>query len=212
MNSPGGSGWKVSIVANLLALLTVALLLTSCAGTARNLFVLIPDPGGSTGEITVSNKAGAQVITRPNFAAEVKDASTPPGPPQPIDEKEIKRIFGPALAAAPEPPVAFILYFERGSTNLTGESASLLPAIIGTIEARKSHDISVVGHSDRVGTREKNYELSLDRALRIKETLVSKGVDAAAIEAESHGEDNPLVKTADEVPEPKNRRVEVHIR
>lgn len=199
-------------VAFLAAILAVVLFLPSCAGSPKNLFVLIPDPGGKTGEITVTNKAGAQTITKPNYVAEVRDANTPPTPPQPMDEKEIKRIFGTALAAAPQPPVTFILYFEKGSTELTRESALLLPAILATIEARRSRDISVIGHSDRVGTREKNYELSLDRARRIKEVLASKGVDPRAMEVESHGEDNPLVKTADEVPEPKNRRVEVYIR
>jgi outer membrane protein OmpA-like peptidoglycan-associated protein len=38
------------------------------------------------------------------------------------------------------------------------------------------------------------------------------GADPILISTDSHGEDNLLVKTPDEVAEPKNRRVEVTIR
>jgi outer membrane protein OmpA-like peptidoglycan-associated protein len=197
---------------HLLRLAAMILLLVSCSTPGKNLFVLVSDPDGKTGEITVSNKAGTQAVAKPGHVTEVKDAHTAPVPPEPMDEKEIKRIFGAALAAQPQSPVTYILYFEKGSTNLTKESEQLLPTIIATIKERKSSDIAVVGHSDRVGTRQKNYELSFDRAQRIKDVLVSKGASLRDVEIDSHGEDNPLVKTADEVPEPRNRRVEVTVR
>jgi outer membrane protein OmpA-like peptidoglycan-associated protein len=73
-------------------------------------------------------------------------------------------------------------------------------------------DISVVGHSDTVGAKQKNYEISLNRAQRVKELFVATGVDPHAVSTESHGEDNPLIKTPDEVAEPRNRRVEVTVR
>jgi outer membrane protein OmpA-like peptidoglycan-associated protein len=57
-----------------------------------------------------------------------------------------------------------------------------------------------------------NYKLGLDRAQEIRDLLVSQGIDPKVIEVTSHGEDNPLVKTEDDVPEPKNRRVEIVIR
>ncbi len=174
--------------------------------------VLIPDPDGRTGGITVSNRAGTSAITSANHASEVRDATTAPGPQKPLDEREISRIFGPSLAAQPIPPEVFILYFKTGSTDLVEESVRLVPRLLASIDSRKSKDISVVGHSDRVGTREKNYELSLERALRVKAFLVSKGVDSRTMEVGSHGEDNPLIKTPDEVAEPMNRRVEVTVR
>jgi outer membrane protein OmpA-like peptidoglycan-associated protein len=69
-----------------------------------------------------------------------------------------------------------------------------------------------VGHTDRVGTRENNFRLGLERAKLIQKLLISKGIDPNIISVASHGEDNPLVKTDDEVPEPRNRRVEIIIR
>ena len=160
----------------------------------------------------VSNKAGSQTIAIARHATEVKDVNTTPTPPAFMDEKEIAKAFGKALGAQPEPADIFILYFKKGSTDIADESVGLFPAILAAIKAKKSTDISVVGHSDTVGARQKNYELSFERARRLKEILVSKGVDPHFVEIDSHGEDNLLVKTADEMAEPRNRRVEVTVR
>ncbi len=186
--------------------------LTACSAPKRNLFVLMPDPDGKTGHIAVENKGGTLLIDKPGHVTEVKDQATPPAPSRPMEEKEIQNIFGAALSAQPLQPVTYILNFKTGGADLTEESEKKLPEISTTVNKRKSSDISVVGHSDTVGTKEINYEISFNRAQRVKEILVGMGVDPLVITTDSHGEDNPLVKTADEVAEPKNRRVEVTIR
>ncbi len=192
--------------------LLLLFLLSACSTAPKNLVVLVADPDGKTGTITVSNKAGTETIDRANHSTEVKDAVTRPTTAQPMDEKTISRIFGAALAAQPAQPEIFVLYFKTGSSELAGESAQSISGLLAAIQSRKSTDISVVGHTDRVGTRQKNYEISFERAERIKTLLVSKGVDPRFIEIDSHGEDNPIIKTLDNVPEPKNRRVEVTVR
>ncbi len=178
----------------------------------KNVFVLIEDHEGKTGRITVGNKEGTQDITRPGLAAEVKDAASSPAPPTLMSEEEINRIFGAALSALPRPPLTFTLYFKNGSTDFTEEYAKGFPSVLAAIDARKSREIVVTGHADRVGTRQRNYDLSRNRAQRVKEILTSKGIDPEAVETEWHGEDEPLVKTDDEVAEPRNRRVEVTVR
>jgi outer membrane protein OmpA-like peptidoglycan-associated protein len=188
------------------------LLLVSCSAPRKNLFVLMPDPDGKTGQIAVTNQGGTQIVVKPGDVTEVKDATTTPAPPRPMDEKEIARLFGAALSAQPALPVTYILNFKTGSADLTEESVKMIPEVFAAISERKSFDISVVGHSDTVGAKQKNYEISLNRAQRVKELLVSMGVDPRAISIESHGEDNPLIKTPDEVAEPRNRRVEVTVR
>jgi outer membrane protein OmpA-like peptidoglycan-associated protein len=70
----------------------------------------------------------------------------------------------------------------------------------------------VVGHTDTVGDKLYNYKLSLKRARALASLLVSKGVDRSILEITSHGKDNPLVPTGDQVSEPRNRRVEVTVR
>jgi outer membrane protein OmpA-like peptidoglycan-associated protein len=178
----------------------------------KNLFVLIEDPGGTVGSITVGNKEGSQTISQPRLASQVADAATPPAAPETMSEEEIKRIFGAALSALPQLPVTIILYFKNGSTGFTDESAKSLPSVLATVDARKSKEIIVVGHTDRVGTKQDNYALSRNRAQRVKEILVSKGIDPHAVAIYWHGEDAPLIKTRDEVAEPRNRRAEVTVR
>ena len=72
--------------------------------------------------------------------------------------------------------------------------------------------MSIVGHTDRVGRAEANAALALKRAESTRERLVEAGLELKRVEVSSHGENNPVIPTADNVAEPKNRRVEVTIR
>jgi outer membrane protein OmpA-like peptidoglycan-associated protein len=70
----------------------------------------------------------------------------------------------------------------------------------------------VIGHTDRVGSVEHNDALSKKRAELVSGALTSAGIPAAQIEVAGRGEREPVVATADEVAEPRNRRVEISIR
>ncbi|HTR45272.1 MAG TPA: OmpA family protein, partial [Thermodesulfovibrionales bacterium] len=109
-------------------------------------------------------------------------------------------------------PVHFVLYFISDSAQLRPESLESLPAILRTIEERNSVDISVIGHTDTVGSDEHNYKLSRERAETVATYLVGHGVEQGHIRVSSHGKRNPLIPTGDNVSEPRNRRVEVVIR
>lgn len=65
----------------------------------------------------------------------------------------------------------------------------------------------VVGHTDSVGSPQSNLELSRRRARSIGAWFKAHGLPIA-IAYEGMGESSPLVKTADEVDEPKNRRAD----
>jgi outer membrane protein OmpA-like peptidoglycan-associated protein len=199
---------KVSVT---LLFVGFTLLLASCARD-RNVVVLLPDSDGKTGSIVVSNQAGSQLISKQKQATVISSSTTAPSPPAPMNDETIQKNFGQALSVLPSPPIHFILYFKTDTTELTDESRRLLAKVLPATVERKSTDVSVVGHTDRVGSREYNYNLGLERALLIKKMLVNLGIEKALIEVTSHGEDNPLVKTADEVSEPRNRRVEVVVR
>jgi outer membrane protein OmpA-like peptidoglycan-associated protein len=190
-------------------------LLTACSTappTSKNSFVLMPDADGKVGAIVITNKGGSQVLSKPFQQTETTDPNTAPSQPTVLEEGKVKEIFSDALAAQPESPIRYLLYFRNASKNMTDDSLRLVPQILTTIQARKSTWIGVVGHTDRVGSRLDNFKLSLSRAEAVRDILVSKGVAAGSIQIGSHGEDNALVWTNDEVPEPRNRRVEVTIR
>jgi outer membrane protein OmpA-like peptidoglycan-associated protein len=192
------------------------MLLAACAkppepAPKQSLFVLIPDPKGEVGQITVRNRAGTQVLDRSGQGSAVRSADDAPTPAQTLEESEIKRIFGQALAAQPAGPARFILYFQHDSEELTRDSETLIPEIFRTTKERGATIIGLIGHTDTVGGRDYNYQLSLGRAKKVANLLASQGMNKNVLEIESHGEDNLLIKTGDEVREPRNRRVEITV-
>ncbi len=192
-------------------------LLTGCAThqVKRDTIVLLPDPDGKVGTITVTTNGGSQVVDKPGYAIEVEDPGKAPNAPKSLKENEINEVFGPALSAQPDPSkrfVSFLLFFEHNTAKLTRESKGLLPEILKSIKSRKSNEIYVVGHTDLVGTEAYNIELSSRRARHIRDLLVSNGIKSGDLLVSYYGKSRPLVHTQNEVPEPLNRRVEVIIR
>jgi len=178
----------------------------------KSLVVLVPDPDGSVGQIRVSNAAGSVDIDRANQSTVVRDQNKAPGSPAQLDPAEVQNLFGQVLSNQPPSPVHFFLYFKSGSVALLPASANQLPDIVAEIQQRTPTRISVVGHSDTMGDKDYNLDLSTRRALAVKQQLVDQGIADTFIDVSSHGEENPLVKTADNVANAKNRRVEVVVR
>lgn len=198
---------------NRLLLPLLVLFSVTVFGCAKHgtMVVLEPDSDGKTGAVTVSNQAGSVGIDSPHQATTVSDRTKTPVAPAAIGKETIDALFSGALSIQPKPPVHFLLYFEK-DLLLTADSSRLVAEILTAIKERNSTDISVVGHTDTVGSREYNVTLSRNRADSIKDLLILKGVDQAQIRTTSHGKENPLVKTEDNVIEPRNRRVEVVVR
>jgi outer membrane protein OmpA-like peptidoglycan-associated protein len=181
----------------------------------RDLIVLLPDPNGKGGVITVTTQGGSQILDKPGYAIVVEDLNQPPVTPQPLEEKAITEVFEPALSMLPDPAsryILIILYFERDSTKLIHESKDLLAEILRTIKRRQSNEVYVVGHTDLVGKEAYNAELSKRRANYVRDLLVSNGIKPNTLVVSFYGKARPLVPTQDEVPEPRNRRVEVIVR
>jgi outer membrane protein OmpA-like peptidoglycan-associated protein len=127
----------------------------------------------------------------------------------------MRDVFGPALSAQPDPPsrfISFLLFFENDTTKLTHESKNLMAEILGTIKSRKSNEVFLVGHTDLVGPEGYNNALSSRRANYVRDLLVSSGIKLNTLFVSYYGKARPLVSTKDEVPEPRNRRVEVIVR
>ena len=202
-----------------LVLPVAVLLLAAACATApkspspqtRDTIVLLPDDQGKTGAIVVTSAGVERRLDRPGQTVTV-DSGSPPGLPTVMSGAEVRAIAGPALAALPKPPAQFILYFEHDSVALTPASGALLGIVIGRIHARAPVDVSVVGHTDTVGTKAYNYSLSMKRAKEVASILTGKGIDPSVLEITSHGKDNLLVPTGDQVSEPRNRRVEITVR
>ena len=199
-------------MASRVALLVLAvLLLVGCAKPMRDdLYVLVPDKDGKTGALSVESGGQQTVLDQPYASARV----TEPGrvTAGSTTEQETRKAFGAALDAQPPRPTAFVLYFLEARDELTPDSRLLLNRIVDEIARRPAPEILVIGHTDRVGAVPYNDTLSLRRAERVRDELVKVGIAADRIRVAGRGEREPLVPTADEVPEPRNRRVEIIVR
>lgn len=196
--------------ARIAVLILLISLVCGCSGR-KTLVALAPDPDGKTGSIVIGNDAGLVNINAPYHATTVAHTGAQPTIPENLGKQNLDRIFAEALSIQPKRPIHFLLYFKK-DTILTSDSEKLLPDIIAAIRERNSIDISVIGHTDTVGSMEYNTELSSNRALVIKNALARAGVEAESIRTTSHGKENLLIQTGDNVNEPRNRRVEVVIR
>ena len=111
--------------------------------------------------------------------------------------------------AAP-PPQAYTVYFDTGQSTLSPEATATVSQAAAAFK-QGGTAVGVRGHTDTVGNPEFNLQLSLRRAAAVKDALQRNGVPAAAIRSGGVGEQDLPVPTADQVPERRNRSVDIAI-
>ena len=177
----------------------------------QDLIVLLPDSDPkATGAAGVSNSLGSVDLAAERDAALVAANRAPVLTK--ISTADVERIFGAALSALPPAPRRFTLFFRFESDELTDQSQALIPEILAAVREHVVQDVVVIGHTDTMGTQQANFGLGLKRAMMVRNLLVAAGLEGSTIEATSVGELDPLVRTADETPEPRNRRVDIAVR
>ena len=114
---------------------------------------------------------------------------------------------------------AFLVNLPDGVTFAIG-SASINPAFQATLDAVAANlvkypnsIIDVYGYTDTTGSASFNQKLSEQRAQAVASYLIQRGVSSARIRWQGYGEqyEHLRVKTADNVNEPLNRRVELKV-
>lgn len=182
------------------------------SGCAKTTVVLLPDSDNSVGQVTVATEGGTRVLDKPHQYTEVSSAGSSPSAPREMKGDKMEGMFGRAMAVMPEKPVSFLLYFKFNSDELTDESAALIPEVLEAARKRQPCDISIIGHSDSMGPAEYNIRLSLERAEKVLALLTKEEITVSEMDVRSHGENDQLIKTEDNVSEPKNRRVEIMVK
>ena len=74
------------------------------------------------------------------------------------------------------------------------------------------YNFLIYRNADTAGNPVYNLRLSTQRAEAIAKILAGKGIKSQFLKTTSHGENNPLIQTEDNVHEAKNRRVEIVVR
>lgn len=98
------------------------------------------------------------------------------------------------------------ILFDFAKTELRKEAKNELNKIAAMMKAYPKLTIDISAFTDDIGSKEDNLKLSLSRAEKAKEYLMSKSIDASRINANGFGEDNPIDTNATELGRQKNRR------
>ena len=177
----------------------------------NDLIVLLPKPNGTIGGVIVRTEGGKEILLNKAYAGAHIDG---PGEMQSVtyDANRAQREFSSVVAALPARPAAFLLYFLEGKDELTPDSEREVERVFAEIAARPYPEILVIGHTDAVGNAQFNDHLSRQRAQRMRDDLVKRGIPADHIEVSSRGKREPLIPTSEGVSEPRNRRVEINVR
>ena len=173
--------------------------------------VLLPDADGKAGALIVKTPAGQQTINTAYVGASVDQRGGISSSAE--DAAKLAQQYGSTLAARPAVPMSFTVSFEFGSAvDVTPADLPVLDQLRAALAAFPAAEITVIGHTDSVGTMESNDVLSLQRAETVRRFILQAGIQAASIEVAGRGERELAVPTGDEVPEVRNRRVEISLR
>lgn len=103
------------------------------------------------------------------------------------------------------------LFFATARTIILPESKQSMDDLAQFMLDNPTVEIRIIGHTDSVGNSRSNKALSEGRANAVRRELIKRDIAADRIEAEGHGEDEPIAPNATEEGRALNRRVEFMI-
>ncbi|MBN8703452.1 MAG: PD40 domain-containing protein [Bacteroidetes bacterium] len=103
------------------------------------------------------------------------------------------------------------VFFETGKFDLKPESVVELDKLVAFMNRNKNLKIEISGHTDNVGDKKANQQLSENRAKSVSEYLVKKAVDSTRIIYKGYGDAKPKVDNNSDSNRAKNRRTEFKI-
>ena len=118
----------------------------------------------------------------------------------------------PAAAAEPEEEAVARIYFDSGKALLRQKDKAELHHFFQTYEAGPKSRVFVVGFADARGDKNRNHDLSLQRAQAVRREITrGLGVKAAIVIAVAQGADNPVADNHSARGRALNRRVEIYL-
>ena len=105
--------------------------------------------------------------------------------------------------------VALYVNFDFGAATLRPDAAPVVAQVAALLKAEPGLRLGVEGHTDAVGTAERNRELSAERARAFAAALVAQGIAADRLEPAGLGADKPVAGNDTSDGRARNRRVEL---
>ena len=198
-------------IGQLLGLIGIVLL-SACAQTGPQVKVMVvpSSADGHVGAVVIRPLDGCDPVTLDEayVAAEMNDSQTVQT--STISADRVDDVFGATRMTLPKPPATVLVFFVEGTDTLQPEAKRAIDSVIEEIDKREAPEITVIGHTDFVGSDEYNDKLSLQRAEKVRDQLVRRGIDKTIIQLAGRGKREPIVATTSA--EQQNRRVEITVR
>ena len=99
--------------------------------------------------------------------------------------------------------------FTSWSRTPQPEAEARLAMLAQLLSAYPDTSATISGHTDNIGAPEENRRLSLERAQKVVQLLVSRGVNPDQLDAQGIGMDQPIASNETDQGRAQNRRISV---
>ena len=114
-------------------------------------------------------------------------------------KKEVRSLFTKAMQG---------IQFETGKAVIKKSSYAILKQIAKVFIDNPTYQVEIQGHTDNVGNKDMNLQLSEKRANAVRDFLIKEGVDANRMTAVGYGDTCPVASNKTSKGRAQNRRVE----
>jgi OOP family OmpA-OmpF porin len=132
-----------------------------------------------------------------------------------ISADDAKAMYDDALNACIGVEGDYVVYFGFDKTNMTTAAMAVVDDVVDALKSFAQPLVSIVGHTDTVGSAAYNQGLSERRANAVEGALLSRataaGVTVGNVTKAGRSETELAVDTGDNVREPRNRRATIAI-
>jgi outer membrane protein OmpA-like peptidoglycan-associated protein len=169
----------------------------------------------SGGAVTVVPEAGRQVypgVTRNGVSSSNYGAYrssfrfAAAAQPVMIDDKPAQQPIAATIQATGQ--VQLYIQFRFNSADLDVDAAPTLMELRDALNASPSLRLTLIGHTDSIGTPQYNRTLSYRRAQSVMTWLVAKGVPSARLAVDGRGQEQPIADNGTDEGRALNRRVQ----
>ena len=139
----------------------------------------------------------------------------------PIEPDPVPVMPKPAYVPPPPKPIVRVLSlnesggsnFAFDSSNLTDKAQGQLSGFVNNVKTSNvaPSNITVVGHTDSIGSEAYNQKLSVNRANSVASYLASQGMNRGMMQVSGRGETQPVASNKTKAGRAANRRVDIRV-
>lgn len=125
-------------------------------------------------------------------------------------ERPCRRWFS---VAKPAPAVIVLsdVHFDFDSAQIKPDSLHNLDDDVEVLKKHENTKVTIVGHTDDIGTEGYNEKLSQRRAESVMEYFIQQGISPSRMAAEGRGDTQPVATNETEQGRAENRRTELYM-